>query len=168
MATFPGLTRDPAEFAAFLRKGDVAPPAATPAAAATAAPQFSKLGGGTIDIAGKVSVVNFWATYCVPCIGEIPSFNAIQHDFASKGVQVVGVSMDEDSSIVAPFLKKHPMNYTVGLGTPAQMEQFKLDVLPVTLVFDKSGNQVKRFDGSQSEADLRAAVEQASRPAQAP
>ena len=107
--------------------------------------------------------MNFWATYCVPCIGEIPSFNAIQHDFASKGVEVVGVSMDEDSSIVPPFLKKHPMNYTVGLGTPAQMDQFNLDVLPVTLVFDKSGKQVKRFDGSRGEADLRAAVEEALR-----
>ncbi len=166
VATFPSLTRDPAEFAAFLRKGDVAPPAAP--ATAAGAPQFSKLGGGTIDLSGKVSVVNFWATYCVPCIGEIPSFNAIQRDFAPKGVTVVGVSMDEDSSIVAPFLKKHPMNYTVGLGTPAQMEQFNLDVLPVTLVFDKSGKQIKRFDGARSQEDLRAAVQQASQPNQAP
>ena len=84
-----------------------------------ALPQFSKIGGGTIDPNGKVAVVNFWGTFCVPCIQEIPSFNAIHREYASKGVLVVGVSMDDDASIVPPFLKKHPMDYNVGFGTPA-------------------------------------------------
>jgi thiol:disulfide interchange protein DsbD len=161
VATFPGLTRDPAIFAAFLRKGDAAPAAAAPAASTKALPEFAKIGGGVVDPNGKVAVVNFWATYCVPCIREIPSFDGIDKEYGGKGVLVVGVAMDEDASIVPPFLKKHPMDYQVALGTQAMMQQYSLEGLPVTLVFDKSGKQVKRFDGLLKEADLKAAVQAA-------
>jgi thiol:disulfide interchange protein DsbD len=159
VATFPGLTRDAAVFAAFLRKGDAAPPPAS--AAAAALPQFAKIGGGVVDPNGKVTVVNFWATYCVPCIREIPSFNGLDKEYGGKGVLVVGVAMDENPSIVPPFLKKHPMEYQVALGTPAMFEQYSLDGLPVTLVFDKSGKQLKRFAGLLNDADLKAAVQAA-------
>jgi thiol:disulfide interchange protein DsbD len=163
VATFPGLTRDPAVFSAFLRKGEAAPAAPAAAAASAALPEFAKLGGGAVDPNGKVTVVNFWATYCVPCIREIPSFAGINKEYGSKGVLVVGVAMDEDVSIVPGFLKKHPMDYQVALGSPALAQQYALvdDALPVTLVFDKSGKQVKRFDGLLKEADLRAAVQAA-------
>jgi thiol:disulfide interchange protein len=163
VATFPGLTRDPTVFAAFLHKGDTAlvPPPASAAAAAEALPQFAKIGGGVVDPNGKVAVVNFWATYCVPCIREIPSFNGLEKEYGAKGVLVVGVAMDEDASIVPPFLKKHPMEYQVALGVPAMTQQYSLDGLPVTLVFDKSGKQVKRFAGLLNDADLKAAVQSA-------
>lgn len=159
VASFPGLTRDAAQFEAFLRKGDAPPPAA--AVPSNALPQFAKIGGGTIDANGKVTVVNFWATYCVPCIQEIPSFNAINREYGGKGVLVVGVSMDEDPSIVPPFLKKHPMDYAVGLGTPAVAQKYELENYPVTLVFDKSGKLVERFNGLLKEGELKSAVEKA-------
>ena len=166
VASFPGLTRDAAQFEAFLHKGDSAasPPAATTAAAsATAAslPVFSKPGGGSIDPNGKVAVINFWATYCVPCIQEIPSFDSVNREFGSKGVLVAGISMDEDASVVPGFLKKHPMDYTVGVGAPELTERYQLESLPVTLVFDGAGKLVKRFSGRLQEADLKAAVQQA-------
>jgi thiol:disulfide interchange protein DsbD len=161
VASFPGLTRDPEQFAAFLRKGDVAPPSAATAVASNAPPQIAKVGGGTIDPTGRVTVLNFWATYCVPCIQEIPSFNAINRQFGPKGVLVAGVAMDEDISIVPAFLKKHPMDYDVGLGTPSFVEQFNLTNYPITLVFDRSGKLVHRFDKALSEGDLKAAVEKA-------
>ena len=115
--------------------------------------------------AGKVVVVNFWATWCVPCIQEIPSFNKLHKEFGGQGVAVVGVSMDEEGAErVQPFLKKHPMEYTVALGSPEMNQQYKLDSLPVTLVFDRSGKQVKRFEGFLKEDDLQAAVKQALAP----
>jgi thiol:disulfide interchange protein len=162
VTTFPGLTRDPAVFAAFLRKGDAAPVPPAAAAAAGTLPQFAKLGGGIVDPNGKVTVIDFWATYCVPCIREIPSFNLIDKEYGAKGVLVVGVAMDENPSIVPPFLKKHPMEYQVALGTQAMFQQYSLEGLPVTLVFDKSGKQVKRFEKQViKDADLKAAVQAA-------
>ncbi len=164
VATFDHLTHDPSEFRAFLEKG-AAPSAGTPPASIVA--KFTRLDGGPLDPAsftGKVIVVNFWATYCGPCIKEIPGFNKIHKDFAAQGVAVLGVGMDEEgASLIAPFLKRHPMDYEVALGSAAVSQEFKLEALPVTLVFDRSGKQVKRFDELTGEDQLRAAVEQASR-----
>ena len=124
---------------------------------------LTSLDGKPVDLAGKVAVVNFWATWCVPCIQEIPSFNKVHRDFAAKGVTVVGVSMDEEGAEkVKPFLQKHPMDYRVALGNDALAKQFKTDDgLPVTVVFDRTGKEVKRFQGFLREDELIAAVQQA-------
>ena len=161
IATFPGLTKDAPEFLAFLKKGAVAPPQQS-AAVPGGLPPLTTLTGTPVDTAGKVTVVNFWATYCVPCIQEIPTFNKLHRELASKGVTVVGVSMDEDGAdLVQGFLKKHPMDYAVALGPPSLNQQYKLDALPVTVVFDRTGKQIKRFDGFLKEDELKAAVSQA-------
>ena len=161
VATFDHLTHDPAEFQAFLEK------TAAPSSPSILS-KFTSLQGGRLDpapFAGKVMVVDFWATYCGPCIKEIPSFNQIHKDFAGKGVAVLGVGMDEEGAdLVAPFLKKHPMDYPVALGSPEVTKEYNLDALPVTLVIDRTGKQVKRFDGLTPPDELRAAIEQASRP----
>jgi thiol-disulfide isomerase/thioredoxin len=158
VATFDHLTHDPAEFRAFLEKASAPLSAASPSVVA----RFSRLEGGPFDPApfqGKVIVVNFWATYCAPCIKEFPSFNKLNREFAAQGVAVLGVGMDEEgAALVTPFLKKHPMEYPVALGDGAVGKEFNLEALPVTLVFDRTGKQIKRFDGLTSEDELRAAV----------
>ncbi|PWT98561.1 MAG: redoxin [Terriglobia bacterium] len=169
IATFPGRTTDAQEYLAFLQKGAAPPAPSAPVVAAEATsvlPNVTRLDGGNLDsaaLSGKVVVVNFWATWCVPCVQEIPGFNKVNREYASKGVVVLGVSMDEEGAErVAPFLKKHPMDYTVALGSDAVSKQYKLgESLPVTLVFDRSGKQLKRFDGFTSGAAIEAAVQQA-------
>jgi thiol:disulfide interchange protein DsbD len=160
VATFPGLTKDPAEFLAFIRKG-----AGPVAPTATSGPGLSltSLDGKPVELAGKVAVVNFWATWCVPCVKEIPSFNKLHREYAAKGVQVVGVSMDENpGDAVKPFLEKHPMEYPIALGNDSLAKQFKTDDgIPITVVFDRSGKEIKRFTGFLSEQDLLAAVQSA-------
>jgi thiol:disulfide interchange protein DsbD len=165
VAKFEGLTHDPAQFLAFLNQAQVTAVASS-AAPAGEYPQVTLLEGGPLaarSLYGKVAVVNFWATYCVPCIGEFPFFNKLYHQFSSQGVAFIGVSMDDDAAAKVPaFLKKHPIDYTVALGSDAIMKQYKLeDGLPVTLIYDKAGKQVKRFDGSITEPELLAAIQQA-------
>jgi thiol:disulfide interchange protein DsbD len=175
VATFAGSTGDAKEYLDFLRgpgavggQGPGAVGGRGPGAGGQGAAigAFTKLDGGTLDTSafgGKVVVVNFWATWCVPCIEEIPGFNKLNQQLEGKGVVVLGVSMDEEGAErVRPFLKKHPMDYLVALGSEAISKQYGLgESLPVTIVFDRSGKQVKRFDGFTAEEALQAAVQQA-------
>jgi thiol-disulfide isomerase/thioredoxin len=183
VASFPGLTRNPQEFLAFLNQpaetksgalmaldapsgAGVALGVPSGAGVAPAALPLKSLDGGAFDTAsltGKVVVLNFWATWCVPCIQEIPGFNKINEQLANKGVKVVGVSMDEDgAAVVKPFLKDHPMNYTVALGSEKLSQQFQVsEKLPITVVLDRSGKAIQRFEGFTHPEAIEAAVKQA-------
>jgi thiol:disulfide interchange protein len=163
LATFPGLTRSSSEYLAFLNTRSTATPASVASASSDtglANSPFKTLDGATISTAnwkGKVIVLNYWATWCIPCRAEIPEFNKMHQDLASKGVEVVGISMDEDgAATVKEFLKQNPMKYTVGLGTG------EVDTaLPITVVLDKNGKTVQRFEGFTKPEDIRAAVAKA-------
>jgi len=164
-----GRTSDAAAYLAWLQSASQKTPAPAPTSAAAPAavdlPQLTTLEGAPLDTAalnGKVVVVNFWATWCIPCVGELPTFNKMHRDFASQGVAVIGIDMgDEGTAKVRHFLQKHPIDYTVGLGGDALAAKYKLESYPVTVVFDRSGKEVKRFDESLTEKDLLAAVQKA-------
>ena len=90
----------------------------------------------------KPVLINFWATWCIQCKAEIPWFNQFEKDYKSRGLEVVGVSLDEEGAAkVKPFLKDNPINYAVALGDKAVSNAFKVDgeKLPVTLLVDKQG-----------------------------
>jgi len=170
IASFAGATRDSGEYLAFLQRGGTTKPAPSPAAAPAkselAALPVTKLDGDTFDtaaLAGKVVVVNFWATYCVPCIKEIPSFNRLHDQLAGKGVVVLGVSMDEDGGapLVQSFLKEHPMKYPVALASEKASELFHVSRLPTTVVFDRQGQARERFEGFTPVDKLESAVKTA-------
>jgi thiol:disulfide interchange protein DsbD len=172
IATSAGVTRNPQEYLAFLKKGaggrgpgageKTAAPAASPAGGQIADLPRTTLRGDRVSLGGKVVVVNFWATWCVPCVEEIPGFNSLHREFGPKGVVVLGVAMDDEGKeIVEPFLKTHPIDYPVALGSEDLAKRFGLDGYPVTVVFDRSGKQVKRFEGLTGEAALQSAVRQA-------
>jgi len=103
------------------------------------------LNGGTLaleSLRGKVVIVDFWATWCVPCLSEIPMFNQLKKDYQPRGVEVVAISLDEEgASKVKPFLKAHPMDYTQVIGDQSTAAAFNVsaDTLPVTLLIDKQG-----------------------------
>jgi thiol:disulfide interchange protein DsbD len=154
VATFPGLTREAPQYVSFLN-----------AASPTAAPVVNSLDLGvafaSTDLTGKVVVANFWATWCVPCRKEIPEFNKLQGALGARGVQVVGVSLDDDADVIKPFQSKNPMNYPVGLATDQTRKSYNLDQLPITVVFDRKGQIVDRFVGLTDPDTIRAAVEKA-------
>jgi len=87
----------------------------------SAAPQFSAtdINGGSVntsDYKGKVVMVNFWAAWCTPCAAEIPQFIALQKKYQDQGLQVVGVSVDDDPEVLLRFYRKYEMNYPVVPG----------------------------------------------------
>ena len=157
VATSSGLTRDPAVFAAFLQKGAGVATAAPAVDSGTQVPHLTTLDGSPIDTAGKMVVLDFWATWCVPCIAELPTFNRLYKELGSKGVVFVGVNMDEDASAIPSFLKKHPIDYPVAKGTEDLTDRYQIGGYPTTLIFDRNGKLVKKFG---SDADLAAMVKQ--------
>jgi len=121
--------------------------AASGAASSEAAPSasLSLLNGGSLkleSLRGKVVLVDFWATWCVPCLSEIPMFNQLKKDYQPRGVEVIAISLDEEGAVkVKPFLKEHPMDYTQVIGDQTTAAAFNVpdSSLPVTLLIDKQG-----------------------------
>ncbi|MEK6406022.1 MAG: cytochrome c biogenesis protein CcdA [Acidobacteriota bacterium] len=134
-----------------LAKNTAGAKAAVADAASGAAPELAPaislnlLNGGALSLEslrGKVVVVDFWATWCVPCLSEIPMFNQLKKDYQPRGVEVVAISLDEEGAAkVKPFLKAHPMDYTQVIGDRSTAGAFNVDdsSLPVTLLIDRQG-----------------------------
>jgi thiol:disulfide interchange protein DsbD len=150
----------PAAAGAMLAKN--IPPAKSPVADATAggstasvseregsepapAVSLNLLSGGALkleSLRGRVVLIDFWATWCVPCLSEIPMFNQLKNDYQARGLEVIAISLDEEGAAkVKPFLKAHPMDYTQLIGDQNTAAAFNVSdsSLPVTLVIDKQG-----------------------------
>jgi peroxiredoxin len=115
------------------------------------------------SLKGRIVVVNFWATYCIPCRKEMPDLAVIQNEFAALGVQVIGVSTDDltDRSKVLQFVKETKVNFPIWVGgSVEQMMRFGLGAaLPGTVVIDREGKIAKIISGVIDQAALRKEIE---------
>jgi peroxiredoxin len=110
------------------------------------------------DYRGKVVLLNFWATWCAPCLLEMPRFMEWQNRYGGLGFQVVGVSMDDSEAPVRTLDAKLRLNYPVVMGDERLGELYGgILGLPVTYLIDRQGIIRARFQG---EADLDKIEEQ--------
>ncbi len=139
------------------------PAAPSPAAnlpVISAAPtwQLTTLDGkaiGTEQLKGKVVVVDFWATWCGPCIHEIPGYIALQKKYADRGLVIVGLSVDQQGAdAVAKFMSSRGINYPIALATPEVISSFgDIEAIPTTLLIDRDGQIRHRKVGAMETAD---------------
>lgn len=112
---------------------------------------------------GRIVVLNFWATYCIPCRKEMPDLAAIQNEYAALGVQVIGASTDEPESRadVLKFVKETKVNFPIWLGaTTTDMIKFGLGAaLPGTVIIGRDGRIVKVISGVVNQADLKKQID---------
>jgi len=109
---------------------------------------------------GKVVLLNFWATWCGPCVREIPDFQEVYEQYRSKGFEIVGVSLDAGGwEKVTPFVAKMKMTYPVVMGDEAVVRAYgNFNAIPTSFFIDKNGVVVKQVTGSMSKADLEAMI----------
>lgn len=100
------------------------------------------------DFRGKVVLLNFWATWCVPCVAEVPELVKWQEQY-KKSLQIIGISYPPTNvAKIRSFVSKNKINYPILLGSKATRKIFESgDILPTTVILDKKGNIAGRIDG---------------------
>ena len=107
---------------------------------------------GLSEFKDKVVVLNFWATWCAPCLEEMPAFEKLYRRYRSQGLTVIAVSLDKgDTSKVEKFVDEHSLTFPVLLDLDGIAERiYPSFTIPFTYVIDKKGRIAARVDGAKN------------------
>ncbi len=147
-------------------RGRSTEPRLIPASRRDPAPGFAlpDMDGGTAtlrDYTGRVLLLNFWATWCLPCRAEMPWFVEFETAFGDDGFAVLGASLDEAGpDIVGPFLERSPVNYRIALADTAErLAPFApMNTLPTTWLIDRQGRIAAEHVGLVSREAIEAEI----------
>jgi peroxiredoxin len=135
---------------------------------ATLAPDFTlqSLDGKSMslsDLRGKAVLLNFWATWCTPCRIEMPWFVELQNQYGSRGLQIVGVAMDDASKEdIAKFAKDMGVNYPILIGKEAVGDQYGgVPALPETFFIGRDGKIVDKIMGLRGKSEIEEDIQKA-------
>jgi cytochrome c-type biogenesis protein len=124
--------------------------------------QFQTLAGATFrlsELRGHVVLLNFWATWCIPCREEIPALNSLQHDLEARGLKVVGASLEDTADGVNAYQRStRKLEYSVLIGGSEARTQFTPPALPTTYLIDRQGRIREKIIGARDRAGWEAAV----------
>jgi cytochrome c-type biogenesis protein len=138
------------------------PPAVTASFEAVPDVEFQTLAGTPFrlkELQGQVVLLNFWATYCIPCREEIPALNSLQHELESQGLRIVGASLDDSIGDVNAYQKDVVrFDYQVLIGGSDAKVKFQQSVLPTTYLIDRQGRIRQKIIGARDKAGWEAAV----------
>jgi cytochrome c biogenesis protein CcmG/thiol:disulfide interchange protein DsbE len=112
---------------------------------------------------GKVVVLDFWATWCPPCRMEIPSFIKLYQAYHSRGLEIVGLTIEAPSSqpqgYFRQFLREAMINYPVGFSSDKTTKTYDVEVYPMTFFIDKTGKVARIFRGARPEEEIVGVIE---------
>ena len=112
---------------------------------------------------GHPLIVDFWATWCPPCRKEVPELNAIYRKYRSKGLVVLGLSVDnvqgDGVKSVRPFAQEFKISYPILMADDAVVDAMEVDNIPTTLFFNRKGKLTARLEGRGKSGELAAAAQ---------
>ncbi|MFN2407617.1 MAG: cytochrome c biogenesis protein CcdA [Pyrinomonadaceae bacterium] len=124
--------------------------------------QFQTLAGQPFrlkELQGQVVLLNFWATYCIPCREEIPALNSLQQELQAQGLRIVGASLDDSIDGVNAYQQEVvKFEYQVLVGDGDAKVKFEQAVLPTTYIIDRQGRIRQKIIGARDKAGWEAAV----------
>lgn len=104
---------------------------------------------------GQVVLLDFWATFCAPCIAALPELQSLQSRYAGRGFTVVGLTVDDRPSLVRKATERAKVTYPIVRSTPEVWNTYKVNALPALILVGRDGRIVKRYGG---EADRKAMI----------
>jgi peroxiredoxin len=123
------------------------------------------LRGGAVSLSsmrGKVVLLNFWATWCPPCLSEMPSLNKLYLELRPRGFEVVAVSLDKSAENVGEYISKKGFKFLVLIDERNTVsKRYKVFSTPTSFLIDRQGNIVERFYGEYDwqDREIKAKIE---------
>lgn len=108
---------------------------------------------------GKVLIVNFWATWCAPCIQEFPGLMNLRREFSEDELTIVGISLDYSRRPVENFVKQNKVNFPILLDDESIGSMLSVKSIPRTLIYNRAGEKILDHLGFISEESFRHVVE---------